>query len=221
MREKTALVCSGGKHRNPEERKGEKTGLSFAFLFLSSPSLVFLSSFSFNEKRERERRRKRAKGREGEREKALLSLGSVEILLCLSSCPSSLLLLAVLGSLWFRATDEFFERTGSLWRGTESAMFFFPLFATPRGGRLRQWLRLWERRKSKAKARESCPGKTTFKGFLRVKTHPKSPEQERLGKHGSAGVVVSKLVPSHPRPLAKSPPLLSTFLSHPSHSPCH
>ena len=188
---------------------------------MSSPSLVLLSSFSFNEKRERERRRKRAKGKEGEREKALLSLGSVEILLCLSSCPSSLLLLAVLGSLWFRATDEFFERTGSLWRGTESAMFFFPRFATPRGGRLRQWLRLWERRKSKAKARESCPEKTTFKGFLRVETHPKSPEQERLGKRGSAGVVVSKLVPSHPRPLAKSPPLLSTFLSHPSHSPCH
>ena len=42
--------------------------------------------------------------------------------------------------------------------------FFFLRFATPRG-RVRQWLRVWERRKSKAEACESCPGNTTFIGF--------------------------------------------------------
>ena len=42
--------------------------------------------------------------------------------------------------------------------------FFFPRFAKSRGRRL--WLRVWERRKSKAKACESCRGKTTFEGFL-------------------------------------------------------
>jgi hypothetical protein len=33
--------------------------------------------------------------------------------------------------------------------------FFFPRFGTPRG-RLWQWLRVWERRKGKAKACQSC-----------------------------------------------------------------
>ena len=42
--------------------------------------------------------------------------------------------------------------------------FFFPRFGTPRG-RLPQWLRVWERRKSKAKACESCQGRTTIIGF--------------------------------------------------------
>ena len=59
--------------------------------------------------------------------------------------------------------------------------FFFPRFATPRGGRLQQWLRLWERRKSKAEACEPCQGRTTFMGTVAAldsivftKTHARS-----------------------------------------------
>ena len=42
--------------------------------------------------------------------------------------------------------------------------FSCPRFAKSRGRRL--WLRVWERRKSKAKASDTCPGKTSFIGFL-------------------------------------------------------
>jgi hypothetical protein len=61
------LVCRGGKHRNPDERKGENQNGSFfrlPFLFFSSPSLVLFSSFRFDVRREGEKKREEERERE-------------------------------------------------------------------------------------------------------------------------------------------------------------
>ena len=93
MREKTALVCRGGKHRNPEERKGEiQNGSLFRISFLvfplsRSPLILPLQC----EKRGREEEREREGEKERERKLfcplAMSSFFSVSLsLLVLALC---------------------------------------------------------------------------------------------------------------------------------------
>ena len=106
------------------------------------------------------------------------------------------------------------------------AVFFFPRFAKSRG-RLLQWPRVWELRKSKAKACESCLGKATFKGFLQGRNpSPVSSTGEARRGRGRRSethqhrkeLTDSRAISSHP--LAKSPPLLSTCSTSPCLSRC-
>ena len=110
--------------------------------------------------------------------------------------------------------------------------FFFPRFATPIG-RLRQWLSSLgarkEQRESNARA-TVAPRRNGTRGFPQGRNPNWAsqvfPIQEtgeaRFGRLHHFETLAPKktqliLAPSYPRPLAKSPPLLSTILP----SPCH